>query len=129
MIEQTRKKILIVNDRVSQLKSLEEFLKNEYEITTTKSGKEAINLIENCEFIPDLILLDLVMPLMEGMNILPKFKTSDDIESVPIVLATSVSEAELEILKDAFGTEVDCYIQTSIGNEGILEKIKRFLLE
>jgi two-component system alkaline phosphatase synthesis response regulator PhoP len=129
MIEQKKKKILIIDDSFYHLKFLEKILENEYEIVMAESGIEAINFIENYKLIPDLILLDLVMPLMDGWDVLRELRRFNSIENVPIVLMSSAYEKEIGILKEAFGTEVDGYIQKSISTEELLEKIKRYLLE
>jgi response regulator RpfG family c-di-GMP phosphodiesterase len=128
MIVQKKKKILVVDDNFFQLESLEKSLKNEYNIITAKSGNEAIKLVESREFIPDLILLDMIMPLMDGLEVLHKLKKMNHIVKVPILLMTSVSVREIEVLKMAYESEVAGYIQKSNSNEELFEKIKKYLV-
>jgi response regulator RpfG family c-di-GMP phosphodiesterase len=87
-----KKKILLIDDDEIHLMTAELFLKNEYEIHKTKSGREALECLNNNEFIPDLILLDILMPNMDGWEVLKKIKTIDKLKNIPIVFLTSVME-------------------------------------
>jgi two-component system OmpR family response regulator/two-component system phosphate regulon response regulator PhoB len=94
MFENTNemKKILLIDDDEIHLMTAELFLKNEYEILKMKSGNEALEYLNNNTIIPDLILLDILMPNMDGWEVFKRLKAIDKIKNVPIVFLTSVVE-------------------------------------
>jgi PleD family two-component response regulator len=85
-----KKKILMIDDDEIHLMTAELFLKDEHEIYKMKSGNEALEYLNNNEFIPDLILLDIIMPNMDGWETFKKIKAIDKLKNVPIVFITSV---------------------------------------
>jgi DNA-binding response OmpR family regulator len=90
-----KKKILLVDDDEIHLSIAESFLKNEHEVFKAMSGDEALKLLEDKEFLPGLIMLDIVMPNMNGWELFRKIRTIDRLKDVPIVFFTSLDgEAE-----------------------------------
>jgi DNA-binding NarL/FixJ family response regulator len=87
-------KVLIVDDDMMLLKMAEELLKKEYEVTTAKSGKEAINLVSGV-YVPDVILLDINMPKMNGYETLKKLREIS--EDIPVIFLTGLYETEFEL--------------------------------
>jgi len=88
------KKILIVDDEKMNLISLAHFLKQEYEIVIASSGASAITEAE--EQMPDMILLDIVMPDMSGFDVLIKLKDSVKTMNIPVVFITGLDNVEDE---------------------------------
>ena len=81
-----KKKILLVEDEESLRLLYEEELKAEgYEVVTAGNGKEALRQLEGIK--PDLILLDIVMPVMDGMETLGRIMGKK--RSIPIIIHTS----------------------------------------
>ena len=93
-MELARKKmILIVEDEKEILYTLKEFLEGEnYIVLTAENGFEAMKLLKNSG-IPDLILLDMKMPVMNGWEFAIEFLANYDHNS-PIVVITAASDAE-----------------------------------
>lgn len=89
------KRILMVDDVTTNLKCAMEVLKGAYEITTAKSGRQAFVLMR--EFIPDLILLDINMPEMNGYEVMEKLKENPDTKDIPIIFLTAETDRESEI--------------------------------
>ena len=87
-----KKKIYLIDDEEIHLATAELFLKNEYEIYKAKSGREALDYINSNKFAPNLILLDILMPDMDGWEVLKKMKEIAILKNVPIVFLTSVEE-------------------------------------
>jgi DNA-binding response OmpR family regulator len=86
-----KKKILMIDDDEIHLMTAELFLKDEHEVYKMKSGDEALGYFNNNnEFVPDLILLDIIMPNMDGWETFKKIKAIDKLKNVPIVFITSV---------------------------------------
>ena len=65
--------ILIIDDDLMLLKTAEEILSDQYNVSVAKSGIQALNLL-NKNIIPDLILLDIDMPQMDGYETLEEIK-------------------------------------------------------
>src|SRR5579863_7686019 len=84
-------RILIVDDTPLNLKLLEARLTHEYYIVTTaESGKDALAQIESNK--PDIILLDVMMPDMDGFDVCRKLKENPDTAQIPVVMVTALSD-------------------------------------
>src|SRR4030067_2645108 len=84
-ISDTRSKILIVDDEIDTLLPLKRSLEVEdYIVVGASNGKEA--LIKARTEIPDLILLDLMMPEMDGYEVLAKLKTDELTKKIPVII-------------------------------------------
>ncbi|MCK5876072.1 MAG: hybrid sensor histidine kinase/response regulator, partial [Candidatus Marithrix sp.] len=82
-----RSKILIVDDEQSQRMKLESILKQEnYDITLLANGREIF--VELARMMPDLIILDLMMPGMDGFEICRRIKADAKFQNIPIILVT-----------------------------------------
>jgi len=84
-----KKKILFVDDDEIHLVTAELFLKDEYEFHKVKSGNEALTYLSNNEFVPDLIMLDLIMPDMDGWELFKRIKAKGPLKNTPIAFLTS----------------------------------------
>jgi len=85
----TKKKILLIDDDEIHLSIAEMFLKDEYEIYKATSGEGALKYLYRNEFIPDLIMLDVIMPNMDGWEVFNRIKAISLLRNVPIVFLTS----------------------------------------
>ncbi len=89
------KRILIVDDVKTNLKCAAEVLKDSYEVTTAGSGEQALLLLK--ERIPDLILLDINMPDMDGYEVMEYLKQDEEFKDIPVVFLTGGTDRESEI--------------------------------
>jgi putative two-component system response regulator len=87
-----QKSILLVDDDDLHLKNTELMLKDEYKIFMAKSGKEALEFLNNDQIIPDLILLDILMPEMDGWVVFDRIHDIAALEHTPILFYTSLEE-------------------------------------
>jgi CheY-like chemotaxis protein len=90
-------KLLIVDDEVAILEALTDILSVEgYEVATAANGAEGLKRAG--EERPDLILLDLMMPVMDGQEMLRRLKESQDLRNIPVVVMSAgrVTKAELQ---------------------------------
>ena len=116
-----KKRILVVEDEESLRLLYEEELKSEgYEVLTAGNGREAIQQLEQGR--PDLIILDIVMPVMDGMEALGRIVGKE--RKIPIILHTSYSGYR----EDFMSWAADAYVTKSADLGELKDKI-RVLLE
>ena len=86
--------VLIVDDDKFNLEFLSSLLGQEYSVHMTKSGHTALDMA--MEFIPDLILLDIIMPDIDGFNVLSMLKKSEKTKNIPVIIITGLENIEDE---------------------------------
>jgi CheY-like chemotaxis protein len=120
-----KKKILIVEDDYNTQNAIEDYLEKEgYVIDIAVDGNEGIAKIRR--FHPDLILLDLIMPHMDGMSMLEYIKSQDDMKDIPVLILTNlVTPESYERAKKAGKTEY--LIKTDWTLHQLKEKIEKVL--
>ena len=124
-IDGTTKEIFIIEDDRIISKMLETILKRRgYSVHQFFDGNEALDAIEKM-LPPDLILLDIVLPYVDGYRILEKICTKENWKNVSKVMITSNSN-EANIVR-AFDIGADDYITKPIQIEELVVRIKRFL--
>lgn len=95
-INQTKAKLLIVDDSSTNRTAISYWLSDEnYEVLHANSGESAIKIIE--KFIPDIILLDYNMPVMDGIEVCQKIRANKTLPFIPIIMMSSCSK-EINIL-------------------------------
>jgi putative two-component system response regulator len=114
-----------VDDDESHLILTEEILKNDYNVTAVKSGEEALDLFKK-GFIPNLILLDIVMPDMDGWDTFEKIKGIGGFHDVPIAFFSS--SFDIDEIKRAFDIGVNEYISKPVDVEKLTVAIKKMLI-
>ena len=87
-------KILIVDDSILQAAQLKSILEDEYEVTTAHTAEEGLSLASAESY--SLILLDVVMPGMDGFTLLKKLQEEIITQNVPVILITSLTDIENE---------------------------------
>lgn len=106
-----RGKILVVDDNRLNIMLLEQILEDEeYEVHTLESGKEALQT--SIDIKPDAILLDIMMPDIDGFEVCKLIKENPDTKHIPIIMVTAKSEGE--DLKKAFSIGAFDYIKKPI---------------
>ncbi|MDR3300391.1 MAG: diguanylate cyclase [Candidatus Accumulibacter sp.] len=98
--------VLIVDDEVSNLLALNKILSSDYAVFFAKSGEEALSMVADNP--PDLILLDVVMPNMNGFDMLVKLKHNLDTADIPVVFITGMNDEASE--KHGFASGAVDYI-------------------
>ena len=87
-----RKSVLLVDDDEIHLAITEESLKDEFDIFMARSGKEALEFLSKGKVIPDLIMLDILMPVMDGWAAFDKINDIAALKFTPIMFYTSMEE-------------------------------------
>lgn len=90
------KKILIVDDEPVNLQVLKQILDNDYQLIFAKSGEKALELAEKQQ--PDLILMDIMMPVMSGYDTVRVLKKNDSTRHIPVIFVTAMADIEDETL-------------------------------
>ncbi|MDE7208081.1 MAG: EAL domain-containing protein, partial [Lachnospiraceae bacterium] len=81
--------ILVVDDEELVKKSLTDVLKNEFEVISACNGKEALELLERNINRIAVIVLDLIMPVMDGFQFMDAFRLHKEYDNIPVIVATS----------------------------------------
>ncbi len=91
--KETQAKILIVDDENVNIDVLVGLLKAHYRIITAKNGAQALRRLEN-KPLPDLILLDIMMPDMDGYEVCRRIKSNQETSHIPVIFLTAKGTAE-----------------------------------
>jgi len=88
----SRKKVLLVDDDEIHLSITELSLKDEYDVFMVKSGEEALEFLNKSQIVPDLIMLDILMPVMDGWLVFDRINDIAALKFTPIMFFTSLEE-------------------------------------
>ncbi len=118
------KKILIVDDEIDLLRVTAFRLKNfGYDVLTAANGQEALELIEKDQ--PDLILLDLRIPLISGYEVCKKIKSDNKLKAIPVIIFTASAVGDLT--EKMLDIGADDFIVKPFEPQELLEKIKKLI--
>lgn len=129
--------ILLVEDNPGDIRLIKEILKEtkiQNNIQVAMDGEAALKLLFNLDSLntaprPDLILLDLNLPKIDGRELLSEIKDSDDLKSIPVVILTT-STAEEDII-ETYKNHANSYITKPVDLDHfirVVESIKDFWL-
>lgn len=119
------KRILLVEDEKIIVELVERKLKEEgYEVVVARDGEEGLEKLE--EEKPDLILLDIVMPRMDGFEVMEKMMEEEMTDSIPIIIISNSGQpVELDRAQE-LGAR-DWLIKTEFDPAEVVEKVKKHL--
>ena len=117
-------KVLIVDDEPLNLDYIEQRLEDlNYQIITAADGQEALNKIKSEQ--PDLILLDLMMPVLDGFAVLKEIKGDNYLRDIPVIIVSAVDDSK-SIVK-GIKQGADDYITKPIDAERLKKKVREHL--
>ncbi len=117
-------RILIVDDEPNILLSLDYLLrKNGFEVKVARNGSEAIEIINSVW--PELLLLDIMMPDVDGYEICYRIKSSPDTQHMKVVFLSAKSKKS--DIEKGLSLGAELYLLKPFSNKEILEKIKMLL--
>lgn len=120
----SQKSILVVDDETDVLKVIGKRIeKAGYKVLTALSGKEALGLLK--EEVPDLILLDVMMPEMDGIEVFKNIRRKKELATIPIIFFTAKDSMEDKI--KGFKIGVNDYITKPIDHRELLARIEAVL--
>ncbi|MDI6602871.1 MAG: response regulator [Patescibacteria group bacterium] len=129
-----QKKILLIEDEPFQIEIYEKAIKEAgFEIETLKSGKEGLKALEEIKTQkkekPDLILLDLVLPDIDGIIILKKAKSDPQLKDIPFFILTNYPALELEIIRKEDVVAEKYLVKADLTPSQLIEIIKEWFKE
>lgn len=116
-------KILAVDDNIINLATIEQELKDKYEVITVNSGVRAIRYLNKEK--PDLILLDVQMALMDGIETLKEIRTMENGSTIPVIMLTAKKDKETVIEGSKLG--ILDYVVKPFDTQDLHERIERAL--
>jgi DNA-binding response OmpR family regulator len=119
------KKIFAVDDEKDLLFTIKQVLEyycKDYKVKTINNGKKLLKLLE--KETPDLILLDIMMPDINGWEIFKKLKSKQEWKKIPVIFISSVADDTSKITANSIG---DDFIEKPFGAELLKRKIEYFL--
>ncbi|MFH1394636.1 MAG: response regulator [Candidatus Omnitrophota bacterium] len=118
------KKILVIDDELDILEVLSFRLeKAGYEIISAVNGKEALDILK--KMIPDLILLDLRLPVIDGYEVCQRIKTDSKLKKIPVILLTASNVSKVE--KTAKKFNVEGFIIKPFDYKDLIAKVEKFI--
>jgi putative two-component system response regulator len=90
--------VLVVDDQDINVIMLEEILKDDYKVVTANNGKVALEYLQGTESLPKLILLDVMMPEMNGRQMFELMRANDEFKRIPVIFITAEYNSESELL-------------------------------
>jgi len=117
------KKILIADDEINIILLVRSMLDRYYTVIGASDGEEAINIARSQK--PDLILMDILMPRLDGYAACHAIKTEQATKAIPVVMLTAVGyELNKKLAKEV---GADGYITKPFSPQGLLNTIGQFL--
>jgi len=120
-----KKKILVVEDETPLLNALcDKLNKENFEAYGAKNGLEGLEMIKTNK--PHLIIMDVVMPVMDGLTMLYNLKTDPEMKDIPVIILSNLSDSE-DILKAMERSTYDYLIKSDVSLEEVVSRIKNRL--
>ncbi len=119
-----KKKILIVDDEPNIVMALEyAFKKNDFEVFIARDGNEALAILE--ETIPDAILLDIMMPNLDGYETLKRIKQNDRLQHTKVIFLSAKNKAS--DIEKGMQLGVDHYLSKPFSIKKVLHQINELI--
>jgi putative two-component system response regulator len=119
-----RKTLLLVDDAPENLDVLKGLLSNDYNLKAVPNGKIALK-IAGMNPHPDLILLDILMPIMDGFEVLQELQNNEDTKQIPVILLSALDSEEN--IKKGMDMGAVGYIPKPFEPDVILNKVEEIL--
>ncbi|HJX36839.1 MAG TPA: response regulator [Dehalococcoidales bacterium] len=119
----TKKKVLIVDDEPNVRRLLHSILGKTFEVFEAEDGRQAIEMVNSQK--PDVVLMDMMMPKMDGLTACHMIKNDPATKSIPVIMVTAIG-FELNIkLSQQMGASG--YVTKPFSSEDLLDKIAQVL--
>ena len=120
-----RKKVVCIEDELEMTELVKLILgRNKFEVTGAVGGEDGLKKI--AEIQPDLVLLDLMMPEMDGWEVYQKMKASETMRDIPVIVVTAKAQSIDRVL-GLHIARVNDYITKPFGPQELLDSVERVL--
>jgi len=116
------KKVLVVDDEYTIRELVDFTLGQDYEVMKAETGKQAMDMLTEK---PDLLILDIMMPQMDGYEVCKKIKENPQTKHIPVIILTA--KHGVDDLKEAIKVEVDEYITKPFEPELLKKRVDEYL--
>lgn len=120
-----KRKILIVDDRTEFRRLTKSVLSSDYMVESAENGLEAMAILQNGIFKPDLIVTDLMMPAMGGKDFVEQLKNSGAFSNIPVIVLSSVDKSDEKIKLIKMGA--DDYLEKPYNPAELIVRIEKLL--
>jgi two-component system cell cycle response regulator DivK len=117
------KKVLVVEDVDFNRELVVQFLENKYHVIEAVNGQEGVELAGRER--PDLILMDLSLPVMDGWEATRRLKANDDLRSIPVIALTAHAMVGDE--EKALAAGCDDYLVKPLDEDELMARIAKYL--
>lgn len=117
-----RKSVLIIDDDIDLLRILRIYLQDDYKVSVINSGQMAVQMVHTLR--PDVILLDYMMPGMNGADLLRSFREEEGAKDIPVFFLTGKTDEET--IRECMSCKPSGYIVKPIAKAALLLKLRDF---
>ena len=119
------RKVVCIEDELEMIELVKIILdRNRFQVTGAVGGQEGLDKIADIK--PDLVLLDLMMPEMDGWEVYQKMKASEDMRNIPVIVVTAKAQSIDRVL-GLHIARVDDYITKPFGPQELLDSVERVM--
>lgn len=118
-------RILVVDDQAQNVELIQELLGTSgYKVSTAYDGEDALRKVH--AELPDLVLLDIMMPKMDGYQVCEALRAADETKDIPIIFVTAKTEVK-DWTHAIFNMGANSYVTKPINSKKLLEKVQSVL--
>lgn len=120
-----QRKVLVVDDEGMMRKIIRRILEKNFDVDVVEAAnpRQGFSILEHQD-LPDLILLDMLMPMMNGLTMLKYIRNQENTKDIPVIIVTALAEPDL--VRALMELDIVDYIKKPIDSEILTEKVGRF---
>ena len=125
MAEEKKKVVICIEDEPEMIDLVQLILgRKGFELVGAVGGREGLETVRRLK--PDLVLLDLMMPDMDGWEVYQKMKADDELKSIPVIVVTAKAQSIDKVL-GLHIAKVDDYVTKPFGPQELLQSVNKVL--
>jgi DNA-binding response OmpR family regulator len=122
-----RKKVVCIEDEPEMIDLVKLILgRKGFELTGAVGGREGLDAVRRIK--PDLVLLDLMMPDMDGWEVYQQMKADEELKTIPVIVVTAKAQSIDKVL-GLHIAKVDDYVTKPFGPQELLQSVERVLTQ
>ena len=124
-----KKQVFYIDDEPEMIELVRLILgRKGYQVSGASSGREGLTALCQCQDPPDLVLLDLMMPDMDGWEVYQQMKANEGTRDIPVIVITAKAQSIDKVL-GLHIAKVEGYISKPFGSQDLVENVDRVLAE